>query len=89
VPVVVLALYSLTFVGIFFNVAPAAATDAVLDGRKASFGHAHEVLRSDHVHSHARQAALRLVVAAGIAVGVVAGVVRQVFAVSLYRASAV
>ena len=190
VPVVVLALYSLTFVGIFFNVALAAATDAVLDGREKSFGEAlsvafsrvgciagwaayslavaialsfverfkgarwlgkaaeiawsfatffvvpliafdglgasearrrsfelaranwkaetgglgalrvalfvpmllfaaaYELLRSGHVHSHAGQAALGLVVAVGIAVGVVAGVVRQVFAVSLYRASA-
>jgi Family of unknown function (DUF6159) len=52
------------------------------------FAAAYELLRSGHVHSHAGQAALGLVLAVGIAVGVVAGVVRQVFAISLYRASA-
>ena len=38
VPVVVLGLYSLACVGIFFNVALAAASDAVVNGREASFG---------------------------------------------------
>jgi hypothetical protein len=37
VPLVLLALYSLDFVGIFFNVALAGAASAVLDGREASF----------------------------------------------------
>jgi hypothetical protein len=87
VSVVVLALYSLTFLGIFFNVALAAATDSVLDGREASFGAAVSVA-SSRLGCIAGWAALGLVVGVGIAVGVVAGVVRQVFAVSLYRASA-
>lgn len=38
VPVVVLGLYSLIFVGIFFNVALAGVAAAVIDGREASFG---------------------------------------------------
>jgi hypothetical protein len=42
-PVVVLGLYSLTFVGIFFNVALAAAADAVVNGRESSFGGALDV----------------------------------------------
>src|SRR3954451_14824270 len=37
VPVVVLGIYSLTFVGIFFNVALAGAADAALAGREATF----------------------------------------------------
>jgi hypothetical protein len=187
VPVVVLALYSLTFVGIFFNVALAAAADAVLNGREASFGQgvnvafsrlgsiagwaayslfvqlalsfveslkgmrwvgkaaevawsfatffvvplialegldagdarqrsfalakenwraesgglgalraamlvpwllfvgAYELLKNGDLHSHVEQALLVLVLVAGVVVGVVASVVRQVFAVSLYR----
>ena len=43
VPVVVLGLYSLLYVGIFFNVALAAAADAVVNGREASFGSAMNV----------------------------------------------
>ena len=38
VPLVLLALYSLDFVGIFFSVALAGAANAVLDGREPSFG---------------------------------------------------
>jgi Family of unknown function (DUF6159) len=37
VPLVLVGLYSLAFVGIFFNVALAGATDDVLDGGEASF----------------------------------------------------
>jgi hypothetical protein len=37
-PVVVLGMYSLIFVGIFFNVALAAAAAAAIDGRASSFG---------------------------------------------------
>jgi len=190
VPVVVLGLYSITFVGIFFNVALAGAAAAVLDGREASFGQglnvafsrlgsiagwaayslfvqlalssiesvkgmrwvgkaaevawsfatffvvplialeglgaeearersfglakenwraesgglgalraamfvpgllfagAYELLKNGDVHSHVEQAFLGFVLVAGVIVGVLASVVRQVFAVSLYRMSA-
>lgn len=43
VPLLVLALYSVTFVGIFFSVALAGAASAVLDGRGASFGEGLEI----------------------------------------------
>lgn len=49
---------------------------------------AYELLKNGDVHSHAAQALLALLLAAAVAVGVVASVVRQVFAVSLYRTSA-
>ena len=190
VPVVVLGIYSLTFIGIFFNVALAGAVDAALSGREATFGEglgvawsrlgsiagwatyslvvqfalslvesikgfrwvgkaaevawsfatffvvplialeglragdarqrsfglakenwrtetgglatlraamfvpcllfagAFELLKSGQVHSGAGQALLGLVLVVGVVVGVVATVVRQVFAVSLYRTSA-
>jgi Family of unknown function (DUF6159) len=190
VPVIVLGMYSLVFVGIFFNVALAGAADAVLNGRETSFGGglsiafarlgsiagwaayalfvqmalavveslkgmrwvgkaaevawsfatffvvplialeglgagdarqrsfslaranwqaetgglgalrvamffpallfagAFELLKSGDVHSRLAQFALGLVLVAGVVVAVVASVVRQVFAVSLYRASA-
>jgi hypothetical protein len=38
VPLVLLGMYSVTFVGIFFSVALAGAANGVLDGRRASFG---------------------------------------------------
>lgn len=38
VPLVAVGLYSLTFIGVFFNVALVGAADAVLDGKEASFG---------------------------------------------------
>jgi Family of unknown function (DUF6159) len=38
VPLVLLGMYSVTFVGIFFSVALAGAANGVLDGRGASFG---------------------------------------------------
>jgi hypothetical protein len=53
----------------------------------AFFG-AYKLLTSGHVHSHAAQALLVLVVAIGVIVGVIGSVVRNVFAVELYRASA-
>jgi hypothetical protein len=189
VPLIALALYCLTFIGIFFNVALAGAADSVMNGREASFGAgcnvalsrlgsiarwaayslfvqtalsfvasirglrwvgkaaevawsfatffvvplialeglgagdarrrsfelaktnwraesgglgalkaamfvpgvlfvlAYEALKGGDVHSHALQALLGLVLVAGVVVGVVASVVRQVFAVSLYRTS--
>jgi Family of unknown function (DUF6159) len=189
VPLVAAGLYSLTFIGIFFNVALAGAADAVINGRATSFGDAvgvalsrlgpiagwaayslfvqvalgfvesikgfrwagkaaevawsfatffvvplialegtgardarrssyelaktnwraesgglgalkaamllpgllcagaYELLKNGDVHSRPAQLLLALVLAGGVVVGVVAGVVRQVFAVSLYRAS--
>jgi hypothetical protein len=190
VPVVVLGLYSLTCVGIFFNVALAAAADAIVNGRETSFGGAlnvawsrlgaiagwaayclfvqlalslvesikgmrwvgkaaevawsfatffvvpvialegldagdarrrsfqlarsnwkaesgglgalraamfipgllfagaYELLKNGDVHSRPVEFLLGLVLVAGVAVGVVASVVRQVFAVALYRTTA-
>ena len=52
------------------------------------FAGAFELLKSGQVHSRAGQALLGLVLVVGVVVGVVATVVRQVFAVSLYRTSA-
>lgn len=46
------------------------------------------LLFEGHVHSPSAKVALGLVLLCGVAVTVVAGVVRQVFAVELYRASA-
>jgi hypothetical protein len=48
---------------------------------------AYEALKGGHVHSHGVQALLGCAVFLGVVLGALAGVVRQVFAVSLYRAS--
>jgi hypothetical protein len=48
---------------------------------------AFKLLESGRVHSHPAQALLALIVLMGIALGIAAGVVRQVFAVWLYRTS--
>jgi hypothetical protein len=146
VPLVAAGLYSLTFIGIFFNVAlgfvesikgfrwaakaaevawsfatffvvPLIALEGTgaRDARRSSYElaktnwraesgdlgalkaamllpgllcvGAYELLKNGDVHSRPAQLLLALVLAGGVVVGVVAGVVRQVFAVSLYRAS--
>lgn len=46
-----------------------------------------KALEGGDLHSHGMQALLGVVVALGLAIGIVAQVVRQVFAVALYRAS--
>ena len=49
---------------------------------------AFELLKNGDVHSHAAQGLLGLALVVGAVVGVIASVVRQVFAVALYRTSA-
>jgi hypothetical protein len=63
------------------------ALQAVLFVPVVFFVIAFKLLESGRVHSHAAQAFLGFVVLCGIVLGIAAGAVREVFAVSLYRAT--
>jgi hypothetical protein len=102
-PLFAVALYFLSFVGVFFNVALAGAAARSLDGRLETGGLGAlravfvlpgllfyfdgKLLFEGHVHSPSAKVLLAFVLLGGVAIGVAVGVVRQVFAVELYRAA--